>query len=101
MKNKKQNERPAATTPSPASTNFAETMNFKNAQTSSKGNSEALPFSKGNYTIMLVGLAVIIAGFFIMTMDKEDFGFGFMGITLGPIIAFIGFVIEFYAILKK
>ena len=63
--------------------------------------SDSLAFGKKNYTIMLVGLATIIIGFFIMTLDKEDFGFGFMGLTLGPIIAFIGFLIEFYAILKK
>ncbi len=63
--------------------------------------SDSLAFSKKNYGIMLFGLAIIILGFFIMTLDKEDFGFGFMGLTLGPIIAFSGFLIEFYAILKK
>lgn len=61
----------------------------------------AMPFSKGNYTIMLIGIGIILLGFFIMTLDKEEFGFGFLGITLGPIIAFIGFLVEFYAILKK
>ncbi len=62
---------------------------------------DALPFSKKNYTLMLIGLALIFGGFFIMTQDKEEFGFGFMGITLGPVLAFIGFMFEFYAILKK
>lgn len=61
----------------------------------------ALPFGKSNYTIMFIGIALILTGFFIMTFDKEEFGFGFLGITLGPIIAFIGFMVEFYAILKK
>lgn len=61
----------------------------------------ALPFGKGNYTIMLIGIGIILTGFFIMTLDKEEFGFGFLGITLGPAIAFIGFMVEFYAILKK
>ncbi len=59
------------------------------------------PFAKGNFTVMLIGVAIIAIGFFIMTMDKEEFGFGFLGITLGPIIVFIGFMIEFFAILKK
>lgn len=63
--------------------------------------SSALPFGKGNYTMMLIGIGIILTGFFIMTLDKEEFGFGFLGITLGPIIAFIGFMVEFYAILKK
>jgi hypothetical protein len=61
----------------------------------------ALPFGKGNYTMMLIGIGIILTGFFIMTLDKEEFGFGFLGITLGPGIAFIGFMVEFYAILKK
>jgi Protein of unknown function (DUF3098) len=97
MKNKKQNERPEAVSPPSQVSNYADAK-VSNLATN---NSDALPFGKGNYTIMLIGLAVIMAGFFIMTMDKEDFGFGFLGLTLGPIIAFIGFIIEFYAILKK
>jgi hypothetical protein len=58
-----------------------------------------LPFSKKNYTIMLFGIAVLFIGFFIMTLDKEDYGFGFLGLTLGPIIVLTGFAIEFFAIL--
>ncbi|WP_337041082.1 DUF3098 domain-containing protein [Emticicia sp. 17c] len=64
-------------------------------------NVEGLPFSKQNYVLMLIGLGLIALGFIIMTQDKEEFGFGFLGITLGPAIAFIGFIFEFYAIFKK
>ncbi len=64
-------------------------------------NKEKLPFGKTNYTIMLAGIAIILAGFFIMSLDKEEFGFGFLGLTLGPIIVLLGFGIEFFAILKK
>ncbi len=64
-------------------------------------NKEKLPFGKTNYTIMLVGIAIILAGFFIMSLDKEEFGFGFLGLTLGPIIVLLGFGVEFFAILKK
>lgn len=60
-----------------------------------------MPFSSKNYYIMIAGVLVIFLGFFIMSMDKEEFGFGFMGLTLGPIIVTIGFIIEFFAILKK
>jgi cytochrome b561 len=63
--------------------------------------SDELAFKAGNFKIMLLGILLIIAGFIIMTLDKEEFGFGFMGLTLGPVIAFIGFMIQFYAILKK
>lgn len=60
-----------------------------------------LPFGKSNYLFMLIGLGLIFLGYFIMTLDKEEFGFGFLGITLGPAIAFIGFIFQFYPIFKK
>lgn len=58
-----------------------------------------LPFGKKNYQMMIVGIAVLIVGFIIMTMDKEPYGFGFLGLTLGPIVVLTGFVIEIFAIL--
>jgi isoprenylcysteine carboxyl methyltransferase (ICMT) family protein YpbQ len=67
----------------------------------SASNKEALPFGKTNYTLMLAGIATILIGFFVMSLDKSEFGFGFLGITLGPIIVLSGFAIEFFAILKK
>jgi Protein of unknown function (DUF3098) len=60
---------------------------------------ENMPFGKRNYQIVIAGVLVIFLGFFIMSMDKEEFGFGFLGLTLGPIIVTIGFIIEFFAIL--
>ncbi|MTI29898.1 DUF3098 domain-containing protein [Xanthovirga aplysinae] len=60
-----------------------------------------LPFGKKNYVLMLVGIFTLIVGFFIMTLDKEPFGFGFLGITLGPIVVMTGFIIEFFAILAN
>jgi Protein of unknown function (DUF3098) len=64
-------------------------------------NKEALPFGKTNYMVMLAGIATILIGFFVMSLDKTEFGFGFLGITLGPIIVLSGFAIEFFAILKR
>ena len=58
-------------------------------------------FGKKNYLIMFVGLVVLAIGFIIMTMDKEQYGIGFMGITLGPIVVLAGFAIEFVAIFYK
>ncbi len=60
-----------------------------------------LPFTKMNYVIMLVGVALIILGFIIMSLDNEPYGFGFLGITLGPIIVVTGFIVEFVAIFYK
>lgn len=61
----------------------------------------ALPFGRRNYTLMLAGIGVILLGFFIMSLDKEEFGFGFLGLTLGPIVVMSGFVLEFFAILAR
>ena len=63
--------------------------------------SVALPFGRQNYILMLVGIGIILAGFFIMSLDKEEFGFGFLGLTLGPIVVMSGFVLEFFAILTR
>ncbi len=59
------------------------------------------PFQKANYLIMLGGVLMLVLGFIIMGADSEPFGFGFFGITLGPIVVMTGFVIQFVAILYK
>ena len=58
-----------------------------------------LPFGKRNYQLMVIGFATIALGFIIMTLDKEPHGFGFLGITLSPVIVVAGFIIEVFAIL--
>lgn len=60
-----------------------------------------LAFSKVNYMIMIAGVVVLVIGFLIMTMDKEPYGFGFLGLTLGPIVVMLGFLIQFVAIMYK
>lgn len=60
-----------------------------------------LAFEKANYIIMLIGVIVLILGFIIMTMDTEPHGFGFEGLTLGPVIVMLGFLIQFVAIFYK
>lgn len=66
-----------------------------------EGKKNNLLFGKQNYMIMLAGVALILLGFLIMTLDKEQYGFGFMGITLGPITIMSGFIVEFFAIFHK
>ncbi len=58
-----------------------------------------LPFAKKNYQLMVLGLIVLIIGFTTMALDSETYGFGFLGLTLGPIIVLAGFIIEIVAIL--
>jgi hypothetical protein len=62
---------------------------------------ERLPFGKKNYQWMIIGVVLLAVGFIIMSLDKEQHGFGFLGLTLGPIIVMAGFVVEIYAILHK
>lgn len=64
-------------------------------------NKDQFAFSRKNYLLMIVGLVVLALGFIVMTLDNEPYGEGFMGITLGPILLVIGFIIEFFAILVK
>lgn len=60
-----------------------------------------LPFGKKNYQLMILGLIILAIGFFIMTLDKQPHGFGFLGLTLGPIIVVGGFIVELFAILHR
>ena len=64
-------------------------------------NKSNLPFNRHNYILMIVGIFTIASGFIIMTIDQQDYGFGFLGLTLGPMIVLIGFIIEFFAIFSK
>lgn len=64
-------------------------------------NKSKMAFGKKNYILMITGVVVILLGFFIMTLDNKEYGFGFLGITLGPIVLIAGFIIEFFAILTK
>ena len=54
-----------------------------------------------NYLLRFLGIAVLAIGFIIMTLDEEQYGLGFLGLTLGPIVVFTGFIIEFFAIMVK
>jgi uncharacterized membrane protein HdeD (DUF308 family) len=62
---------------------------------------DKLPFGKKNYQWMIIGIISLVIGFFIMTLEDEMHGFGFLGLTLGPVIVMAGFIIEIYAILHK
>ncbi len=48
---------------------------------------------------MTAGVILLVIGFTVMALDKEPYGFGFMGITLSPIIILSGFITEVFAIL--
>ncbi len=56
-------------------------------------------FGKENYTLMILGVIVIIIGFALM-VGKENI-FDFRKLTLAPIMVLAGFVIEIFAIMRK
>ncbi|WP_400193906.1 DUF3098 domain-containing protein [Hymenobacter sp. B81] len=58
-------------------------------------------FGPRNYRLMFLGLGVLAAGFITMSLDGEDYGQGFLGLTLGPLLLLAGFVIEFFAIMVR
>jgi hypothetical protein len=60
-----------------------------------------LPFGKKNYQLMIIGVVTLVVGFVIMSSDSEPHGFGFLGLTLGPVVVMAGFIIEILAILRK
>ena len=73
-----------------------------------KEEKEVFLFEKKNYTIMLIGLAVIALGFILMAGGGSDdpnvFNeeiYIFRRIRLAPTLVLIGLGIEVYAILAK
>ena len=65
-------------------------------------------FTKDNYRWMLIGVAVLLLGFILMSGGGSDdpkvFNpdiFSFRRIVLAPIVVIAGFLIEVYAIMKK
>ncbi|WP_457617124.1 DUF3098 domain-containing protein [Lutibacter sp.] len=71
-------------------------------------NKDQFLFGKKNYTLMLLGIAVIAVGFILMagggSDDPEVFNdaiYNFRRIRLAPTLVLIGLAIEIYAIMVK
>lgn len=60
-----------------------------------------LPFGKKNYQWMIIGVLALVVGFVIMSLDTEQHGFGFLGLTLGPLFFNDTATTEIYTILHK
>lgn len=58
-------------------------------------------FSRINYIIMLAGIAIIMLGFTVMMLETAEYGFGTLGLTIGPLLLMLGFAVEFFAIFYK
>ena len=60
-----------------------------------------MPFNNKNYKLMIIGIVIIVTGFVIMSVDGEEYGYGFLGLTLGPLVVLFGFIFQFFAIFHK
>lgn len=74
----------------------------------SNRNDSQMPLTVKNYVLMIIGFAVIVAGFALMSgggaHTAEEFDssiFSWRRISLAPIVVIAGFVFEIYAILKR
>ncbi len=76
-------------------------MSKKNLTNDKKSTQEGnlMVFDKINYQLMIAGVVIIIIGFIIMMMETGEYGIGFLGLTLGPVVVVLGFALEFAAIL--
>ena len=59
-----------------------------------------MPLGAKEVKILLLGIGIMLVGFFVMTLDKEEFGFGFLGLTLGPILVLVGIIIPVFSLFK-
>ena len=60
-----------------------------------------MPFKPQNYKLMIIGIVIIVSGFIIMSIDGEEYGYGFLGLTFGPLVVLSGFIFQFFAIFHK
>ena len=76
---------------------------------SGQSNPVGFALGKENLKLMLIGLAIIVLGFALMTGGKssdpnvfnKDVIFSFRRITVAPLVVMFGFLFEIYAIMKN
>ncbi len=83
-------------------------MNKEKKQVTTTSSAAPL-FTKDNFMWMLIGLAVLALGFFLMAGGKssdpkvfnKDEVYSTTRITIAPMLIIAGFIIEIFAIMKK
>jgi hypothetical protein len=61
----------------------------------------AFPLDAKSIAILISGFVVMFIGFIIMNLDQEAFGFGFLGLTLGPILVLLGVIIPIFSLFRS
>ncbi|WEK18648.1 MAG: DUF3098 domain-containing protein [Candidatus Pedobacter colombiensis] len=74
-------------------------MTEKKSAPANQGNKSELVFTKKNYQLLLISIAIVTVGFILMigTTDIYDF----RKTLLAPMVVLFGFGFGIYAILKK
>jgi hypothetical protein len=74
-------------------------MTEKKTSPANQGTKSELVFTKKNYQLLLISIAIVVLGFILMigTTDIYDF----RKTTLAPMVVLFGFGFGVYAILKK
>ncbi|WP_421941015.1 DUF3098 domain-containing protein [Pedobacter sp.] len=65
----------------------------------SKDNNSELVFTKKNYQLLIISMAIVVVGFILM-MGTTDI-YDFRKTLLAPLVVLFGFGFGVYAILKK
>ncbi|WP_421942454.1 DUF3098 domain-containing protein [Pedobacter sp.] len=71
----------------------------KSASTQQEVKSE-LVFTKKNYQLLLISIAIVVVGFILMMGTTGDI-YDFRRTLLAPLVVLFGFAFGIYAILKK
>lgn len=61
-------------------------------------NSDKFPLDSSRIYTLIMGIIFVIIGLYVMTLDSEPFGFGLIGITIGPIIVLVGVFIPIFSL---
>ncbi|MEX2585471.1 MAG: DUF3098 domain-containing protein [Balneolaceae bacterium] len=68
-------------------------------RSSGKGPKKPMLFSSVNYKWMGVGCLLVIVGFTLMYLDNDVYGF--ISLTVSPVIVITGYLLVAFGILKK
>lgn len=78
------------------------------ANTKDLENKKEFVFGRDNYRLLIIGLVLLLVGFILMagggSDDPDEFSyslFNFQRMVLSPLLIIAGFVVEFFAIMKR
>lgn len=74
-------------------------MTEKKTSPANQGSKSELVFTKKNYQLLLISIAIVVVGFVLMTGTTDIYDF--RKTLLAPMVVLFGFGFGIYAILKK